>query len=821
MTLPATAATTAASSAATWGVAGAVPEFRAAKTAEAALWKSPSKATWEELASCSRKKMDTMPASPHLPRRSLGERQLAREQRRQEIEQELLRQMGLSGNSTSSGAMPPESAERRNGGTMVSGDNSHGPAGEGDTFAMVTGAREHAAGVQPCARRARGSCGVVGEPGAGMAGGPSRPPKPRPHRPLTRDDSNTASSPPTTTQRWRSALLPLWPDRLGSPDISPQRPGNSGVADFGALGANERRCNSTSTINATLANATSGDGTFTMAGGCSACLIDSKDLSCTAPASLSPTAATGSSGNGEAQARRQSRHNADPRALETAIASELKTHALPGVPDRTIPSGVKDMASNGVRPFASNCCSSSAGSTTAASSPIASSIASPSILSSVTANENCTQKASDAETTSCLTSVNPSIPRTSRERRDCSGLQSLHSVVAAAAAASARHVEDSHASERTRQLEASARRLRESVQRVRNQSRQPRLYSPAGSLASPRSLSSPPDSTASPPSLQHGEGNAGTLSETTRGLQEIRRRIASLDEINKAEQHRLAEEQRAVEARRKAQEDFEKTVREKTELELQQHFELLAEEAEEREQRRDREQKLLEERTRRRQEQRAQEEERSHRLEAHRREGRTEQAQQAWEQLERDLDRQWAEQEAGERQRAEEYARKRRQQYDEWDRMLIAERHRFASGAEFCKAARHHQARNTARADERFYASQRAAAATSSASQPTPRRWRPATAAASAPPQPPSGAAGLSPPGPPSAPGPDPRTLNPEERAVLRDLQSVRSLPRDAQKAKVKELLFRWHPDKNPTRAEEATRIFQFVQCQREAVLGL
>jgi len=375
-------------------------------------------------------------------------------------------------------------------------------------------------------------------------------------------------------------------------------------------------------------------------------------------------------------------------------------------------------------------------------------------------------------------------------------------------------------SERTRQLEASARRLRESVERVRNQSRQPRPCSPPDLLASPASPASPLDSIASPSSLGQGEDNAGTLRQSTRGLQELRRRIATLDEINRAEQHRLAEQQREVETRRKAQEDFEKTVREKTELQLQKHFELLAEEAEEREQRQDEEQKAFEERTRRRREQRAQEEERSRRLERQRREGRSEEAQQAWEQLERDLDRQWAEQEAGERQRAEEYARRRRQQYDEWDRMLIAERHRFASSAEFSKAARQHQARNTARADERFYASQRAAA-TSRASQPTPRRWRPATAAASAPPQPASGAAGSPPPVPPSAPGPDPRTLNPQERAVFRELQSVRGLSRDAQKAKVKELLFRWHPDKNPGRAEEATRVFQFVQRQREVVLGL
>lgn len=63
--------------------------------------------------------------------------------------------------------------------------------------------------------------------------------------------------------------------------------------------------------------------------------------------------------------------------------------------------------------------------------------------------------------------------------------------------------------------------------------------------------------------------------------------------------------------------------------------------------------------------------------------------------------------------------------------------------------------------------------------------------------------------------------LSAEEKALLKELQGVRSAPREAQKAKVKDLLFRWHPDKNPQCAEKATKLFQFVQRQRELVLGL
>lgn len=49
--------------------------------------------------------------------------------------------------------------------------------------------------------------------------------------------------------------------------------------------------------------------------------------------------------------------------------------------------------------------------------------------------------------------------------------------------------------------------------------------------------------------------------------------------------------------------------------------------------------------------------------------------------------------------------------------------------------------------------------------------------------------------------------LAPEERQVLKELRSVLGLPREAQRAKLKELLMRLHPDKNPQQADKASTI--------------
>lgn len=352
--------------------------------------------------------------------------------------------------------------------------------------------------------------------------------------------------------------------------------------------------------------------------------------------------------------------------------------------------------------------------------------------------------------------------------------------------------EEKKVAERAAQLALSAKKLRENAQRVRLENRRGRLFGGAGSSAvdggSEESAPEPPIEVSIPDSKR---------------VLELRKKIAELDELNALERERLEQEQQAAEARRRDQEAFERDVQERTERDLRLHRERQAREAAERAQKANEMQKEREERDRRRQEQLAQEKQHSMLLETQRREARSDASQMKWHTLEEELDRQWAEQEAEERRRLEEYAALRRKQYQEWDRQLHSERQRFASAAEFRDAAFLHQARSAASADETFYSQQRAQASASGPSGP------------SGAPQPETR---------PQAPAPEAKAdanLSPEEKQVLRELQSMVGAPREQQKAKVKELLRRWHPDKNPHCSEKATKVFQFVQKQRETVLGL
>merc|ERR1712136_387918 len=219
-----------------------------------------------------------------------------------------------------------------------------------------------------------------------------------------------------------------------------------------------------------------------------------------------------------------------------------------------------------------------------------------------------------------------------------------------------------------------------------------------------------------------------------------------------------------------------------TEKEIREHQECEAREAERLLLREERERRKLEERGRRRQQQMEQEETSSKRLEE-------------------ELDRHWAEQEAEERRRMEEYAAVRRRQFEEWDRKLMSERQRFATTAEFRDTANFQKVRNAANADNQFRHSR--ASASPNTRAPQPRPWAPPTTKT-----------GL---------GVATSTIEvlPEERSVIKEFNAVRGATRDAQKAKVKELLFKWHPDKNPECVEKATRVFQFVQTQRGLMLGL
>lgn len=286
----------------------------------------------------------------------------------------------------------------------------------------------------------------------------------------------------------------------------------------------------------------------------------------------------------------------------------------------------------------------------------------------------------------------------------------------------------------------------------------------------------------------------------------MRRRIAQLDEAHRLERARLEEQRRLDEERQRAQEEFEQQVRERTERQIQQHREQEARAEEAQALQEEEVQRALQERERRRREQQLQEERRSRDLEQQRMEGRS-----RLQAFEEELERQWAQDEAQERRRIDEYARYRQHQFEEWERQLTAERQRFASAAKSCADARRHERMaSTARADERFYGAQRM----------TSSRWSPTEGMRQPSPRPPNtGGSGAA-----AALGPlalDLKGLPSEEQGALKELHTVRGAPKEVQKAKVKDLLLQWHPDKNPDCVEKATRVFQFVQHQRQAVLGL
>jgi hypothetical protein len=301
--------------------------------------------------------------------------------------------------------------------------------------------------------------------------------------------------------------------------------------------------------------------------------------------------------------------------------------------------------------------------------------------------------------------------------------------------------------------------------------------------------------------------------ETSKHLEDMRRKINALDSQQQVELKLLEDQRREVEERRRAQEEFERKLQEQVESDLREHREREAHEAGEQAAREQEVWQALAERTQRRKEQLAQEEQRSRQLEEQRAEGRSEAAQVKWQQVEEELERQWAEQEAEERRRVDDYASHRHRQFQDWERRLTAERQRFASEAEFVAAAKLSKVRNAARADEQFYGDRGTPGGAYSSSQgarPHPQRSTPAAPQAAQRPGSSHGKEAYA-----------DSKLNPDERSVLKELQTVQGASRDLQKAKVKDLLFRWHPDKNPDCPEKAKLLFQFVQQQRQLVLGL
>lgn len=380
--------------------------------------------------------------------------------------------------------------------------------------------------------------------------------------------------------------------------------------------------------------------------------------------------------------------------------------------------------------------------------------------------------------------------RSAFQRRPCSPLQvggSLSSTM-------------QPTSERARELEENARRLRQQSMRVRAENRRARTFPTQASEDATR------NSMETNVELEANGYPTQRLDEQRR-FEDMRKRIAELDEINEQERIRLEQEEQEAERRRVAQEEFEREVEERTARELREHqqreereqMERLIKEAEHQREQDERERKRRAREQEQEDEQRKREEAKLH--------ARSEKEQMKWDRIERELDSAWAEQEAAEKRRLEEYAAARRRQFEEMDRRLNAERQRYVHEADYCKArGKMFGAKREAAADEAFYSSQR-----QNFGKRGPGFAMP-------------GAAGPKPPPsfkPVEKPVVDTKGLCSEELDVLKSLQAMRSASRDAQKAKVKELLFKWHPDKNPDSAEKATKIFQFVQKHKEVILGL
>jgi len=394
---------------------------------------------------------------------------------------------------------------------------------------------------------------------------------------------------------------------------------------------------------------------------------------------------------------------------------------------------------------------------------------------------------------------------------------SCASISSVAAVQAARREEEMRVLERTKSLESRARRLREDVERMRCRNRRSRLFGVQHCLHE----DGPGLGDSSPEEGSRAQYDFDTESESPasarlaptgiqRQFAEMRKKIEELDELNALEHERLRKQQEEAEARRLEQAEFERSVQEQTEKarqarqERQESAELALK------QKHDQELREHEERMQKWRERQRLDADRSKRLEENCMEARSDAATLRWQLLEEELDRQWAEDEATEQRRMQEYASIRRRQYEEWDKKLTSERQRFGLEAEFREAANLHKVQHAAACDEKFYGPQRACTSARSQSgvvPPTPA-GRPTSH------RPP-------PPVLPEVVAAEMQGLAPEEQAALKELRSVLGAPREKQKAKVKELLFSWHPDKNPSCPDKAKRVFQFIQKQRQIVLGL
>lgn len=619
----------------------------------------------------------------------------------------------------------------------------------------------------------------VRRPRMAAAGGPPRPPKPKPHRPAVLVEESPGSGgcggvdaacgALPSEKRWRSALLPVWPDRQTASAEE------GGVSEVGAS--------------------------------MPACALD---LSMTAPSCIfvcgPPPSQTITAQDASPAAP------PEPRAVAPDLpvgAPEPESHQG-SVQDPT-GSGGGTVGAVGDDARLGKCVSGDLADSEVSTSAGASPMRVASVCGDIAGSH-----------------VRPATANAGTPSASVRGAKRVANLDSGGLAATLQpRAEDLLLAEKSRQLEESAKRLREHSERVRTENRRSRLF---GNMSQPGREGSAVDSHA-PAEQKEADASDEQVAWPSSGnekrrFDDMRRKIAELDAINDMERQRLEDEQLAVAERQRQQEEFEKRVQDQTERELRELRERGAREEKERAQREEKERRDFEDRTRRRKEQQDEEQDRSRQLEEKRREGRSEKEQLKWQSFEEELERQWSEQEVEDKRRVEAYARERRRQYDEWDRKLTAERQRLgASDAEFRNAARVHKVRSAAHADESFYGPQRGGNGGGANGGAKPRH-PPGPPSGPRPTPPPNqggsaGRAGAAPGLPAGPQGGRAQALNPEEQGILKELQSVRAASRDVQKAKVKDLLFRWHPDKNPSCQEKATCLFQFVQKQRELVLGL
>ncbi|CAE8586366.1 unnamed protein product [Polarella glacialis] len=172
------------------------------------------------------------PASPRRQPRdaaaavAVADRQASRAQRRAEVERELCDKLGLS---LEQDGAPGTIAEAD--GRLAVEVCAAAPRVESLRYAprhqytprdKVSAEGLYETLVRPRSALRRGT-GLAAE-----TAGPSRPPKPKPHRALATsyEDAGGMSAPTSaealpTVRRWKSALAPLWPDR-GVPEASPR-----------------------------------------------------------------------------------------------------------------------------------------------------------------------------------------------------------------------------------------------------------------------------------------------------------------------------------------------------------------------------------------------------------------------------------------------------------------------------------------------------------------------------------------------------------------------------------------------------------------------